>query len=343
MTNVKELSPENTINIEAAAWVAKLDSGDMSEAEQTALKAWVARSPKHKRQLYFLANMWDGIDTMWNEEILSTPEKSGLRAALWEKSRGALAMAATITLVFFGLFMLNDQGHDEVQNIVYSSQIGGQRTVSLDDGSTISLNTDTQVEILFSKNKRKVRLLKGEALFEVAKDKSRPFLVYAGSGVVRAVGTAFLVQLHAKNIEVTVTEGQVELASYKQDGGDVDMKEMPIEEPQVLAKLDAGQYAEFSTEVKKITPITLEEMEKNLSWQHGQIIFDGERLDKVVEDINRYTELEIIVSDAQTKKFLISGFFLTSDVKAILTSLETGFGIDVEYSESGKVYLSANK
>ncbi len=342
MTNVKELSPENTINLEAAAWVAKLDSGDMSEAAQTALKAWVSRSPKHKRQLYFLANMWDGIDDMWNEEILSTPEKSELREAFWEKSRGALAMAASIILVFLSLFMINDQGRDEVLNIVYTSHIGEQKIVTLDDGSTISLNTDTQVEILFSKNKRKVRLLKGEALFEVTKDKSRPFLVYAGSGVVRAVGTAFVVQLHAKKVEVTVTEGRVELSTYKQGGGDVDMKEMLAENPQVLATLDAGQYAEFNTVIETIVPIEKEEIERNLSWQHGQVIFDGERLDKVVEDINRYTELEIIVSDAQAKKILISGYFLTSDVKVILRSLETGFGINVEYTESGKVYLSTN-
>src|SRR5690606_23127337 len=100
----------------------------------------------------------------------------------------------------------------------HTTEVGEHRTFSLPDGSTITLNTNSELKVTYDKDFRNIRLLRGEAHFEVARDLDRPFLVYAGNGLVRAVGTAFTVFIHdPKEVEVTVTHGVIEVSALDDD------------------------------------------------------------------------------------------------------------------------------
>lgn len=223
----------------------------------------------------------------------------------------------------------------------YSSVVGEQKTVTLADGSEVILNTGSQIEVLYSENARNIRLVRGEALFDVAKNKERPFVVYAGTGAVRAVGTAFAVQLHHENVEVTVTEGLVELSSYTAPKASLVDELLEGDSPQALANLAAGQTAKFSNVIETLETVEQDKIDQKLSWRSGILMLDGTTLEDVVKDVGRYTLLEFIIADAKIRDLRISGYFKTGETDVLLNTLESSFNIKVERTDNGIVYLSS--
>lgn len=320
-------------------WVAKLDGHDLTSAEKTDFNEWLHRSPKHRQEFQTYAEPWDAFDESWREEAFANNDNPTM-GALWNKAKYASAIAATVAIVFLSSLFLVDHQNTQSHPAFYSSEIGHQKTVALGDGSQIQLNTNSQIEVLFSDHNRKIRLIKGEAWFDVAHDKTKPFLVYAGTGVVKAVGTAFAVQLHNDNIEVTVTEGRVELAAYAKETEDIHIDVMPENKPKVLAQIEAGQRAEFDTVIEIIETVPTDVIEKELSWQSGLLIFDGESLEDVVKDFSRYTNIEFVITNSEIRDMKITGYFQTNNTTAFLNTLGNNFDIKVEHVNDKEVYLT---
>ncbi len=379
MTTIVEFPDQGVLTEEATEWLIRLD-GDSPPTRQEleTLGQWLNRSPAHRNELERLAALWDRINVLTELAVpLGKPRPEPTRARPehapeqgWTTGpRRALVAAAVIGAVTLGLpALLRDPAGNSptVANGLYATAVGQQTTTSLPDGSKIFLNTNSQIRVAYGEQYRAVYLLQGEALFTVAKDAGRPFRVYAGSGRIQAIGTAFTVYLKGADVEVAVTEGQVSLASVDlprssttQPGagmvagrdGAAPIFTVEDEEIESLGTLSAGQVAtlrmpEQATAVnavarKIIEPISADELARRLSWRNGVLMFSGARLEDVVKEVSRYTTVSIEIPDAAVRSMRIGGRFPVGETNVMLAALETNFNLQVTRLGHNQVVVTA--
>src|ERR1700733_14215845 len=211
MSEIVKLRTRADIDEEAATWIWRMDSAAADAADRQAFEAWQRQDPRHRRAVSELSAVWgalEGLAEAKRGEKIATFTNTAKAAPLRHARRWWLAAAAVLAAVAVGAIWL--QQGSELQTL--STAVGQQRNVTLADGSTVTLNTNTIVETDLRRRTREIYLRKGEAHFQVAHDRSRPFLVHAGDAVVRAVGTAFEVRvLTDQHVDVVVNEGRVEV------------------------------------------------------------------------------------------------------------------------------------
>lgn len=353
MTDRSDSFDNSTIAAEACAWIAQLESGDVSRADLEALREWTKRSPRHAQEIKHYAHLWGDLDVLRDmagpiDGALAQERQLMSRRRVLGMTPGLAGAAAALALVISGgaYIWTNSGGNKPAAPLMVSSAIGEQRTVSLPDGSTINVNTNSQLEIDFSDTQRKIRLLKGEALFHVAKDRQRPFVVYAGEEAVRAVGTAFAVRLNNDNIDVTVTEGTVELANVARiDHGPFNPDKFgKAEGDKAIAVMTAGHQAVAgSNRIGPIEKISAEEVQRKLAWKDGRLEFSGESLKDVIKEVSRYTSLDIVIDDPKLESLRFGGVFKIGQTQALFEALEQSFGVQVERRNDNTVLLTAAK
>ncbi|PHR60674.1 MAG: hypothetical protein COA43_05890 [Robiginitomaculum sp.] len=350
MTNKIQIAEDNKIEAEAAAWIAQLHSGDVSPNDLSAFKEWMARSPQHEKEIKELAAIWGELDslTQMAEPIRAAAlsERKLLRPQQrYRVLQTGLALSVLVAgFIWVGSIFWN--GNDVsapirvaktiVVPVIVTTKVGAQKTQILSDGSKITLNTDTHIEIEFDTTHRIIRLLKGEAVFDVEHDENRPFLVYAGDGVVRAVGTVFVIHLKKNVLDLTVTDGAVELSAVNMQV-DVEGDVTPVEK--VTGFVKSGHEAQLVEHKAIIVPISTVDIKAKTSWQQGLLSFSGESLETVVFEISRYTTLEIEIRDPAIRDMRIGGVFKTGDIDALFEALEAGFAISVERPSENVIYL----
>jgi transmembrane sensor len=185
---------------------------------------------------------------------------------------------------------------------------------------------------------RKIRLLEGEAFFEVAHDAERPFSVESSAGSVRALGTSFSTRLRDRQVlEVTVEEGRVQVSApptpREARAGSPSIMPEPIE-------VAAGATATYSDDARQVRPVSASELSRRLSWRDGVVVFAGEPLRTVVEDVSRYTDLRIRIADPSIEALPIGGYFRIGEIEALLDSLRLVFGIEARRMEGGEIVLA---
>lgn len=339
MENIIEFPDRSAIKKEACAWLAKLDADQPPSKEDIkALHEWMKRSPAHEEEIRQLAELWGETSILTELAVpLAKPKRISDKDCCNRVFSRLSLMGAVAAVLVFGVAlvfnMLAKIENTRPDIYVYSTEVGEQKLTTLADGSTIMLNTNSRVEVDFNDHERKVHLLRGEAHFDVAENKQKPFVVYADKGLIRAVGTAFSVYLRNKDIEVTVTEGKVELASIAAvPESDAEGKAENSGHSEVVAELavlDAGQHATFNQEIKSINFIKEEELARKLSWQEGMLVFSGKPLEQVVKEISRYTTLTIEILEPEVRNLKIGGHLKIGETEAMFEALEDSFGVKV--------------
>ena len=345
MTDFIKVAKPNTVEAEAADWIARLDRGGLSKDECHALREWVERSPEHYALLNRFASIWQDLDGL--ADILEETEPPVTVNDMERKQRrltlfpGA-AITAVIFAVVIGIFIVNNDYFRPVSlggqpaQVSYLTAIGEQRTVTLQDGSRTQLNTDTEINVDFDDQYRRVHLVKGEALFEIAPKASWPFLVYAGTNVIHVVSTAFVVKMIEDQVEVTIKEGRVELKSFHGGTWNEHDNNMSL----FSTVVNTSQTAIIDRRKHVLKHNTKEEIERKLAWREGLIIFSGEPLNRVVEEISRYIPVKFVITDPELNGVRIGGIFRIGDTAAMLDILETGFDVNISRSGNNLVYLS---
>lgn len=338
--------PETSkINQEACAWVAKLHDAEPTPQELEAFREWMNQSPEHRSEMRRMAKRWDELNVLTELAVpVETPKArrtwQNRLSATWEDKRFAGAFAAAAVLLI-AIMVSPYFGFESGASSVYSTAIGEQRSVILPDNSRVLLNTNSQIKVAYDRGVRNLHLIRGEAHFEVSKDPDRPFRVHAGKGIVRAVGTAFSVYLKEKVVELTVTEGVVEFNAID-DQSDADVVEVFTGEKQVI--VEAGYSATLDQVVKSIESveaIALPEMTRKLAWREGLLKFSGDPLEEVIEEVSRYTELSVVITDPELKGLRIGGLFKVGETDKMFEALKSGFGVQVDYVNEKLVHLSA--
>jgi transmembrane sensor len=294
-------------NEEVARWVVRLDAGPLSPDEERELDAWLDAAPHHRGALIRARAAWTDLDRIG---ALAGGSSSGVSRYSPTTTRryllAASLAAVTLGAGYFAYTLTRD---------VYDTGIGEVRRVTLADGSSMVLNSGTKAIVRFVDSQREIRLERGEALFEVRKDKVRPFTVRTNGLTVRAVGTAFAVRIAEEKVAITVTEGVVEVGRA-------------VDEPQRVG-------ANHRVVVKSAAPVAIEPIapaivNRQLAWRDGMVAFDGELLGEAVVEINRHSRQPIVVDDPALGAMPIVGIFRVGDVEGFANAAAIALGAEVQ-------------
>ena len=225
----------------------------------------------------------------------------------------------------------------------YSTKIGEHANFNLPDGSIVHLNTNSLLTISFSGDHRQLNLIKGEALFDVAKDTSRPFSVTSGEQSFTALGTIFNVQKSDNNhLELIVTEGRVLIADSNASLPELTKKiAKNSENNQENSIIIAGEKATIIDQVKLPKSIVSPQaLTQELAWQKGMLIFDGESLNTALEEISRYTNVRFTIQDKKIANRKVSGYFKAGDVDTLLDSISANFELNCTRTDHNTVLIT---
>lgn len=315
---------------EAATWIARLDRGDLDAAEREALRAWLAADPGHRPALDRMSQVWGALDCMAVLADLFPLEAAPPRRRWHHQAAatafGAAAVLAMVTVGWNVLPALRDTPTDAIAQVapselVYRTGLGERTVVPLDDGSVVTLNTQSEIRVRYDDDARNVQLTHGEAHFKVARNPRRPFVVFAGRGSVRALGTAFNVRLANEQVEVLVSEGVVEVvaeapAAAAAEAGGVVLKQ--------------GGAVSYDGRVAQPQLLPPQRIEQRLAWRRGKWVFEGETLAEVLDEVARHSDRRIVIDDPELAGLRIGGYFDIGDVDGLMRALEQGFGIRIE-------------
>jgi len=335
------------IALAAGDWCLRLAERRLAPEEVDAFEAWMSADPAHREAFDRASFIWRALDGR-----AAPPELVGIRMdalgalhedepaqapapARWRDWRAISAIAAAFVLVVIAGLVLLTGGP-----ATYETGIGERRIVMLDDGSRLSLDAASEVSVDYDGDRRALRLIRGRARFDVARDPLRPFSVAAGDKLVVATGTSFSVELLTRRVEVVLYEGRVSVLRAPADGA--------APRPVTLAR---GQHAEQALRpgtqlaladdgggAASLTPV---DPARTLSWEAGQLAFTDEPLARAAERMNRYSRTEIAVADLAAASLPISGVFNTNDPQSFVEGITGVFPIASERTGDRIVLRSA--
>ena len=336
------------VTAEASAWLAQFESGEMSAEDYSALREWMRQSPAHRREFASIVQLSNNLASLTDlanpimhkalkrRRFLRFPKPFSLSGV-------AAACALVAVLVAAPIIYFNMYSHADVTPAYYRTDFGEYKTVTLDDGSLVKLNTNTAIEVSYTRSKRNLRLTMGEAFFDVAKDEARPFTVIAGVHSATAIGTAFSVRLDEDDVRLIVTEGSVEFAALPLAAAGqkaITAKRQDDKNPPARL-IKAGQEAVSTPDTgRPSAPAPLDERLRlqKLSWTEGLLDFSDTPLSQVVDELQRHTGKEFVLGSPELENVRFGGVFRVSDTDAVLKAL-SNFGIEADVQYEDKIIL----
>lgn len=325
-----DMKHSTKIDDTAAAWVAREDKGPLAATEQRERDAWLTADARHqgayvRAQAVFLrAGRASALGHSFGQggRLADDTRPAGNRRA-WL----SLATAAALALVAFGLHPL----FTATDATEYRTRLGEVLRVPLQDGSVMTLNSGTRVQVSYSSGERRVVLLEGETLVNVAKDPERPFVVRTDSTEVVAVGTSFSVRRgEAEAFTVLVNEGVVDIVQ-NEPGFDL--------EP-LRVRANYAVVAHRGTGVR-IEPLPGTEIRRRLAWREGLISFEGDTLADAAMEFSRYSDVRILIEDPTVAERRVVGVYSSADPEGFAKAVASSLGLEAETTPEG-VYLRAS-
>lgn len=341
------MADSRQIEARAADWLARRDADDWTAQEQQALDAWLAESARHKVAFLRLQSAWAeagrlqalgaGVPTgalparrmpMAGTEDLPADVRPDLRGITFaprergshRRRRWPQGLAATLALLALGSLAWGGWQLTGREQAVYASTVGQIQTVTLPDGSTATLSSDSHLEVRISRGERHVALTRGEAFFDVAHDPRRPFVVETEGRRVQAVGTRFSVRRDPGAIRVVVTEGKVRLESRTATDG----------RAQPVSLLPAGSVATAGRNGVLVRSLPVADAERYLEWRDGFLTFDDTSLAEAAAEFNRFNTRKLELGDATVSDLRVGGNFRWSNAEGFAHLLEQGFPVRAE-------------
>lgn len=322
-------SKDERIAEEAAQWLISLEDDD---ADLASFATWLQVSPRHIEEFLLVSAVWraaDALDSARRLDIdqLVAQARDNVKWLDHESPRAARThhvparvrqafasrWVAALAMLAVGLTAWLVVQDDSLK---YRTDVGEQRIVKLQDGSIVTLNTRSRIKVRIDDHQRSIELTDGEALFDVAPDAQRPFQVFSGEAVVRAVGTQFNVYRQEQGTTVGVLEGIVELSSR----GNTDDPAQRSGQAHTPQRLTAGEQASLSVQGALLRSNV--EIERMTAWRERRLIFRGESLAAIAEEFNRYNETQLRIDGPATRARLISGVFDADNPASLIAFLE---------------------
>ena len=320
------VTPE--IAAEAAVWVTRLHGPDRNRQMQLECQAWQGRSAAHREAFERCTDTWQDVPRVTLANAFAIPKRDPAGSSAWRVApRWAAAMAVVVVAAVLGVVGY-EKGRDRH---VFATGIGEQQLVVLGDGTRMSLNTDTQARVELGSDRRTVTVGRGEALFEVAKDSARPFVVRVADSEVVAVGTVFAVRLtqgrggaNPNALDVTLIEGQVTVRAAQGASGLA---------PERTVQMRAGERvrlaaASASSGGSSAAQVDRPNLEQLVAWRRSEAVFDDTPLADAVAEMNRYSRTPIVLVDGSGLANLrVSGVYRTGDVSGFANAVAVLHGL----------------
>ncbi|MEL1263058.1 FecR family protein [Pseudoxanthomonas putridarboris] len=329
----RKLDPK--IREEAERWFTRRLDPVVRREESQDFQRWLGQSLEREIAYAEVRELWESLEQLKDVPSLKrlAAQEANVRASWLVRVLGALfperapmLVPALLGVVGVALF-LNFWMGKEPPLQQFTTALGEQRTETLSDGSTLRLNTDSQVDFRINGSRREIFLRRGEAAFDVAKDPRRPFVVTSGGGEVTALGTHFLVRNEQGMVFVTLTEGRVQISRP---------------EYHEIEWLDPGQQASFKEVsggiVRRNVDVALV-----MGWMSGRLELRDVPLSEAVGEANRYSARKIRIGDPEIGSIAVSGSFRTGDVDSLANALSAAFPVRARFSDKEVVLLADQK
>lgn len=308
---------------EAASWFAKLNQKRVVATDITAFSQW-RRVPENAAAYARVETMWDAAETLVGDlDIAALTAGARDRADASRRAQTRLAkvlipigaLAGAAVLIVAGTLW---SGRSQA----YQTGLGERRTVVLADGSQVTLDTETRIQVRLTGDKRAVELAAGQAFFAVQGDRTRPFVVTAGDTAVTAVGTRFDVRRAGVGAQVTLVEGKV--AVTDRDG------------PAAGWALTPGQQIVTTATRPEIRAV---DVASETSWTSGRLIFAGDTVATASAEVNRYSQQKVVIAAPSVAGIAVSGAFNTGDVEGFVSALTDLYPVIADRSQPGQIIL----
>lgn len=362
---------------QATQWFLRLRERGKVE-DLPGLKTWIDNDPLNKLAYQQVAATWAAVGQFSAAPEVMVGRRDALDSARraarrrWSVRRGSssryLAIAASVVIAVVGTL-----GWLYTQRGVYTTDLGERRALTLEDGSVVTLDARSRVRVRYEQDQRLISLERGQALFDVAKDPTRPFRVRVGDQTVVALGTQFNVDLVGGNILVSMIEGHVAVVGIDKAGVDSTVESFPAppqgenaasgaaastmaiaknktqDEKKVqgtagsvpVVELKAGEGLRVRADGQAVLLPKID-VDRATAWQAGKMFFDNEPLASAAERVNRYSQLQIIV-DPAVANVGISGAFNTGDPNAFAEAISTYFAVQIDRTSASKIHLTARR
>lgn len=319
----------------AAAWFARLQGDAVLVEDRRAFERWLAADPRNTTAWARCQDVWSGLSLLDADPALAALRADALAAedapSRGFSRRGLLTAAGLVAMVgggaAVGWRVLGEKrapAAGSSADPTFTTAVGELSTFHLADGSMVTLSTDSAVRVDPWDRERRLTLVRGQAFFKVAKDVARPFVVAVGDKLVTAVGTAFDVRLDPGKLSVTLVEGRVRIAGPSPRGDR--MVEMSAGSRFVAA--DAADWT-----------IAAIDTAKESSWLQGRLVFDGEPLSAVVDEMNRFSTRKLRVADPVVAATPVSGVFKTGQVDAFVAAVRSYGLADIGRADGDEIVL----
>lgn len=352
----KGLETTSALRREAAMWFERIHAEEVSTEDLGEWQRWLATSKANHQAFGRVEDFWrragelekppwatsfeldvDTYDGTTPIALWRRGQAPGRRAPFW-----ALAASLGVLIVAFGLYLLVFRGISGWPDFtVFETASGEHRDITLSDGTKVLLGAQSTISVDFNDEARNVVVDSGEAFFEVAPDKSWPFVVRAGTGTITAVGTSFNVENLQGRVVVTVAEGSVEVVSIRaraKVGAAAATAAADSAPAPIPTRVEAGQRLAYGKMPIDVQPV---DTERVLAWRQGRLEYLGEPLKFVIPDVARYTDRQLVITDPAVEEMLYTGSVMEDDVDDWLTSLGDIFPIDVVRISDNRVVLQA--
>lgn len=340
---------QRLVDERARSWFMLRHERNLSPREEAEFERWMAE-PSHRASYRLLEQvdrgLWAIAATAEAERLRAQTERTGWRERLQKILSGflrgapapvpALAMALVVFMaVGIGLASIDMGTPSGPAPGSYHTGIAQTRTVTLQDGSEVTLGADSQIEFTFAERRRDVALLKGQAFFSVAADPARPFFVNTDNASVRVVGTRFDVHRAPGGVQVSVEEGIVDV-THVVHMAHKNRKENPDTTASGV-RLLAGQRVRVSAEGSgKVETVSADEL---ASWRRGKLVYRDARLSEVVADTNRYRSGRILLGAPQLAELRVTASFSVNQVETIISMLEQSLPVSVYREADNRIVI----
>ncbi|HEY4212046.1 MAG TPA: FecR domain-containing protein [Steroidobacteraceae bacterium] len=314
------------IQHQAARWVTWIDSDRRPAGQRNEFVSWLAADPRHRAAFVSIRRAWIRMDKVVRlrhfELMRANPVPVPRR-----RQPLRLALLAVAVVMVLGSWLRWQQGRFvEPRWSAFKTGRGALQSLTLSEGTAVTLNTDTEVQVRMSRDARTVQLIKGEALFNVAHDSPQPFVVAVGNLVIRDVGTVFSVRLRDDHdVEVLVEDGKVAVGTVTPDAGGK-THVVPATE------LEAGFVFETGrTRYRLSGP----QIQRRLAWTSGRLEFAGEPLSGAIAEFNRYNRLQLRVDDPHIAELRLGGRFQTTNIDGFVDALRAAYSLEADWPTDG--------
>lgn len=307
---------EDDVHTRAEYWFARLRAADCSAPERREFDSWQTAAPANAAAYMRTRQLWEDIAGLTDDPDIAQWRASAHLASRRPRRYSAwrIAIGAAAAL-FFGVVGTRYFVSPTMQGSqrIYQTARGEQSRLTLEDGSHLTLNTDTRLGVRIDARSREVELIRGEAMFEVAHENMRPFRVKVGGTVITDLGTSFNVRSEADYTQVTLIEGR---AQIERDSGKQTAELSPGDQ------LTAGVALWKKQTVANLAPIT--------NWTSGRLVFHATPLRDVVAQVNRYGPGHLVIGDSSIESLEITGDFRIGNTQSLVRALQSAFPVRVQ-------------